>query len=310
MEAILQWGLDCIRLIQTQANPPLTVFMRVVTIIGSPAAYIVLLPFIYWCVDEKKCLRLGTAALISWWANLALKFFLDQPRPFFEGYDPSVGMISETMGGFPSGHAQNSLVVLMIIASWQKNRPRSYAAAAVFCILIGFSRIYLGVHFPTDIFGGWLLGGLILCVYFFAAGRIEAFLAAHSPRAGLIAACAAAFAMNLYRPSVEMVMPAGMLVGLGAGFFLCRRYTDFNASVTDRSGVYKYLTLLVRYALGITVMILIFVLLEKFIGGLKETDNYQLYLFMQFILIALWVAAGAPWLFCILRLAKKHKGND
>jgi len=165
MEAILYWGLDCIRLIQTAANPPLTACMKIITGLGSAAVYIILLPLIYWCIDEKKCLRLGTMVLVSVWLNITLKFALNQPRPFFEGYDPSVGMIGERMGGFPSGHAQNLLVMLFIIASWG-TKKRLYGIAAFFCLLVGFSRVYLGVHFPTDVLGGWIIGGILLAAYF------------------------------------------------------------------------------------------------------------------------------------------------
>jgi hypothetical protein len=267
----------------------------------------VLIPFIYWCIDEKKSLRLSVTLLVSAWLNLALKILLDQPRPFFEGYDPSVGMIAEKMGGFPSAHAQNSLVMWMIIASWgippRLSRTVRFGIAALLCLLIGFSRIYLGVHFPTDILGGWLLGGIILCVYFLAGRRIEAWFESRSPRAALIAAAALAFAMNLYRPSEYMLIPGGMILGLGIGCFLSRRYMDFKAPINDRFGAAKRLTLLVRYILGITAMILLYVAAGKVINGARDSGNYQLYYFTRYVLAALWLSAGAPWVFCKLRLA-------
>ncbi|MDR0291114.1 MAG: phosphatase PAP2 family protein, partial [Treponema sp.] len=122
METALQWGLDCIRLIQSGASPPLTVFMRIITAFGSAAAYIIPVVFIFWCVDEQKGLRFGIMALVSIWVNLFLKVLLDQPRPFFPDYDPSLGMASAEMGGFPSGHAQNTLVMWAIVASKKKKK--------------------------------------------------------------------------------------------------------------------------------------------------------------------------------------------
>jgi len=306
MEEILQWGLDCVRQTQTLAAPGLTLCMRVITNIGSSAIYMVLIPFVYWCFDEKKGLRLAVVLLISAWANLALKFLLDQPRPFFEGYDPSVGMVPVMLGGFPSAHAQNSLVIWMIIASWKiiprLSRAVHLCLAAFLCLLIGFSRVYLGVHFPTDIFGGWLLGGLILAVYFLAGNRIETWFKAHSPRTGLIAAAVLAFAMNMYRPSEYLLIPSGMILGIGFGCFLCRRYVDFNASLKDKTGAAKHLTLLVRYAVGITAMILLYVAAGKAVNGLRNSGNYPLYVFMRYVFTAIWFSAGAPWVFCKLRL--------
>jgi hypothetical protein len=283
--------------------------MKLITEFGSVALYIILLPLIYWCIDEKKCLRLGVMVLVSVWLNITLKLALDQPRPFFESYDPSVGIIGERMGGFPSGHAQNSLVMWGIIASWGKQK-RLYGIAAFFCLLIGFSRMYLGVHFPTDILGGWIIGGILLAVYFCTEKRIEALLAAHGPRAGLIACAALAFVMILYRPSIELLIPGAALLGLGTGYCLCRQYIGFSASALSGrtgglAGIFKYLALAVRFLLGMTVVFLLFVLTEKIVVKFHGSGNYPLFMFLRFALLALWISAGAPWLFRFLRLADK-----
>ena len=305
MSMILRWGLECVRLIQSWSSPSLTVLMKIITGLGSAYVYIILIPFIFWCVDEKKGLRLGIITLVSVWLNIFLKIMLNQPRPFFEGFDPAVGMIAESMGGLPSGHAQNSLVLWFVIASWGKKK-RFFGMAAFFCLLIGLSRVYLGVHFPTDVLGGWLLGGFLLCVYFFAGKRIETALA--SPRAAVLACAALAFVMILYRPSIELLMPAGLLLGLGTGYFLSGRYIGFNASCSNREGAAKYLTVAVRFALGITGMVLLYTAAGKILPGRHELgnfvlDNFRLFVFLRFVLIALWVSAGAPWLFRFLHLS-------
>ena len=297
---MLQWGLDCVRLVQSWSSPPLTVIIKIITSLGSATVYLIVLPFIYWCVNEKKSLRLGIAVLISVWLNLTLKFLLNQPRPFFAGYDPSVGLVAERLGGFPSGHAQNSLVMWIIIASWGKKKWH-FAAAVFFCLLVGFSRIYLGVHFPTDVFGGWLLAVLILCGFFFACGRIETLLAAGGHRSGMLATAALSFIMILYRPSTELLMPAWMILGFGAGYILNRRSIGFTAG-SGRTGAAKYLNLAVRFALGMTAMILLYTVTDKLITAGDTSGNFRLIIFMRFALLTLWVSAGAPWLFRFLRL--------
>jgi membrane-associated phospholipid phosphatase len=309
MENILQWGLDCIRLVQTFANPPLTVCMRIITELGSAAAYLILLPLIYWCVDEKKGIRLATVVLISVWINLSLKFLLNQPRPFFEGYDPSLGMLSERLGGFPSGHAQNSLVMLTIIASWGKRKW--FYVSAIVCLLIGFSRIYLGVHFPTDVFGGWIIGGLLLCAYFLCGKRVEALLETGGFRAGMIASAALAFIMILYRPSEELLMPGGMMLGLGAGYCINKQYIGLSSSaLCANSGIKKYLILLGRFVTGFVCMILILAIMGKLISLNPQSGNSPLFNFARFAIAALWVSVGAPWLFRLLRLTGENKTTD
>jgi membrane-associated phospholipid phosphatase len=310
MEAMLQWGLDCVRLIQSCANPPLTIFMRLITALGSTGAYIAVVCFVYLCIDEKedeekKGLHLGLVTLISIWINLSLKWALDQPRPFFAAYDPSVGMISEKLGGFPSGHAQNTLVVLTIISTWLTRRW-AYIAAALVCLLIGFSRVYLGVHFPTDVIGGWLIGGIVLAAYFLTRKRIVALLAKGGFRGGIYASAVLAFVMILYRPSVELLIPGGILLGFGVGYCLCKKYYNFSASAPGgRTGIFRYLALLVRFLLGITVFALLYVITERITGGMNNSGNYRLVVFLRFALLGLWISAGAPWLFRFLRLAER-----
>jgi len=304
MEPILQWGLDFIRAVQTIASPPLTVIVRVITHIGGETAYMALLPFLYWCVDEKKGLRLGLAVLISAWINMSLKFLLDQPRPFFEGYDPSLGIISERMGGLPSGHAQNTLVMLFIIASWLKKKW-AFVCAAVLCILIGFSRIYLGVHFPTDVIAGWILGGIVLCGYFMLGDRIETILVKGGFRAGMIASAMLSFVMILYLPGKELLMPGGTVFGLGMGYCLNRHYVGFTANaLLGRNGTGKYLTLCARMLLGFMGFILVFVAARNLIP--RESSNQNLYGFLQAALAGFWVSVAAPWIFVKLHLAESE----
>ena len=82
-------------------------------------------------------------------------------------------LVTETNQSFPSGHAVASIAVLGVLAVVLTSRvsTRSWRAVirvalAVFVALIGISRLYLGVHWPTDIAGGWIAGlaWLLLCL--------------------------------------------------------------------------------------------------------------------------------------------------
>ena len=89
-----------------------------------------------------------------------LKFSFARPRPDIV---PSAARVFTT--SFPSGHATLSAVTYLTIAallarSQSSSRIGVYfiVLAAVLTILIGVSRIYLGVHYPTDVLGGWCIG--------------------------------------------------------------------------------------------------------------------------------------------------------
>lgn len=310
MENILQWGVNIIRLIQSLASPPLTGFMIGVTWSGSTLAYLILIPLIYWCIDEKKGFRLALAVLVSAWLNITLKFLLNQPRPFFAGYDPSLQMIPESMGGLPSGHAQNALVFWIIIASWIKKKW-AYIAAALICLALSFSRVYLGVHFPSDIFGGWILGGAVLCVYFLPGPKIEALLDKGGKRAQMICAALVSFIMILYRPAETLLVPGAVFMGLGIGGALNIHYVKFKSRLSGgRSRGVRFSALLVRFLLGTTVGVLIYVLFGKMTSVSQGASWYFIAYFVRYALIGLWISAGAPWLYCVLRLAEKRTENE
>jgi len=92
--------------------------------------------------------------------NNLLKFVFGRPRPDFVTHPARVFTTS-----FPSGHATLSAITYLTIAALLARAYPSptvnlyfMSLAALLTVLIGLSRIYLGVHFPTDILGGWCIG--------------------------------------------------------------------------------------------------------------------------------------------------------
>ncbi|MBW4481256.1 MAG: phosphatase PAP2 family protein [Tildeniella torsiva UHER 1998/13D] len=92
----------------------------------------------------------GSAAL-----NLSTKLIWHRVRPaLWEG------MPLHDDFSFPSGHATYSMtfVIALVLLNWDSpRRPWLIGLGSLFVLCIGVSRVYLGVHFPSDIFGGWLL---------------------------------------------------------------------------------------------------------------------------------------------------------
>ncbi|MBD2579521.1 phosphatase PAP2 family protein [Oscillatoria sp. FACHB-1406] len=143
-------------------SPTLDAIMLAITNLGNPAIVIAIaLSFgiSLWVQQRRQEFKffaiacLGAAVL-----NTGLKLLFMKQRP-----ELWHRLITETSFSFPSGHALGSLVLYGFIASLLAERlPRFsrliHVAAIVLIALIGFSRLYLGVHWPTDLLAGYSMG--------------------------------------------------------------------------------------------------------------------------------------------------------
>ncbi len=89
-----------------------------------------------------------------------MKLLYDRARPVFDLHP-----VVTSSSSFPSGHSANSMtafVALAVLAVPERHRKLALAIAIPLAILIGLSRPYLGVHWPTDVLGGWALAGIVL----------------------------------------------------------------------------------------------------------------------------------------------------
>lgn len=111
-------------------------------------------------------LAMGLTTLVSAFTSEVLKAYFDRIRP-----DLVPKLDSIASASYPSGHANNAAVVyiLFIMLVPQARHPGWQMLAAAMILITGLSRIMLGMHWPTDVIGGWMLGASFACV---AAGVI------------------------------------------------------------------------------------------------------------------------------------------
>ncbi|MDR2434642.1 MAG: phosphatase PAP2 family protein, partial [Treponema sp.] len=217
-------------------------------------------------------------------------------------------------------HAQHSLVFWIAAAAPVKNPPLKIPvriAAAFFIPVIAFTRLYLGLHFPTDIFGGWIAGGILLVLYFLFAGRLEAFLTGLNPRYRMIIAALAAFLMNASGVGVDQ---GGLFLGFCCGYSLMNRHIGFAADAPVRDKKPGAGILLARYVPGAAATALLYLSLKALFpgGGSLFADlpfwgaaspYLELGRFLRYGALAFWISAGAPWLFCRAGLAERGAGS-
>lgn len=290
-ESILLWGLEVVRGVQKALGPGMLGVMELVTFFGSEGFVLAMLPLIYWCVNREAGARIGIAVLFSAFLNLWTKELFHQPRPY--DLDPSLGLARETSFGLPSGHSQTSLVFWGAMLSILPKFPGLLAFVLV-PLLVALSRLFLGVHFPTDILGGWALGALVLGIYFGLGAKIEGMLHRWNLRARLILISALTLGMNFLMPKDTRM--AGAFFGSAVGFALVSRFLRFSA----KGPLAKKL---LRYLLGLASLLVVYILPKALIKD-PTLSQQALVRFSRYGIVGLWAAFGAPWCFFKLGLVE------
>ncbi|WP_293133630.1 phosphatase PAP2 family protein [Microcoleus sp. bin38.metabat.b11b12b14.051] len=150
------------------ANPSRDVVMLTVTQLADASVVVVIvavtLGILWWKHYREEAKFFALACLGALILNTGLKLFFSKPRPQIF---PS--LIAETSFSFPSGHALGGFVMYgflayLLSAHFPKFSKLIYTLAVVTIALIGLSRMYIGVHWPTDIIAGYGIGYLWLMI--------------------------------------------------------------------------------------------------------------------------------------------------
>ncbi|MGG4267250.1 phosphatase PAP2 family protein [Peribacillus simplex] len=171
----LKFDEDVISFVQGMESPLLTNIMKFFTYIGSTSVLIILslfiLFFLYKVLKHRLELILFSAVMIgSPVLNLMVKLFFQRARPDLHR------LIDISGYSFPSGHAMNAFSLYSILtfllwrhitAKWARVLLILFSMTMI--LSIGISRIYLGVHYPSDIIAGYLASGfwITISIWFF-----------------------------------------------------------------------------------------------------------------------------------------------
>ena len=154
-------------------SPQLTLGVIALTQLGSIyATFGVGLAAAAWLFFTKQRWRGTVIAITVVGERLlvdGLKLALDRARPAFDAHP-----VMTNSSSFPSGHAGNTMAVFLtiaLVAAPPRLRRPAVTLALILTGLVGLSRPYLGVHWPSDIVGGWALGAMVAMAAAKAASR-------------------------------------------------------------------------------------------------------------------------------------------
>lgn len=143
---------------------------RLVTELGSTQVAVgvmVVIVLVTIVLDRHElALAMVVTNLVLIWTSPLLKGFFERPRP-----DPDSWLVTVRGSSFPSGHAMNSMgawglaaVIAIVLVRNRRVRTMIAVTAVVVVGLVGMSRVYLGVHWSTDVIGGWAIAAVPVAV--------------------------------------------------------------------------------------------------------------------------------------------------
>jgi membrane-associated phospholipid phosphatase len=327
MDVLIQNGVGWVIAVQSLGGW-LEAPMQFFTFLGSQDFFFLVLPFLYWSIDAGLGIRVAFMLIASVSVNYYFKVWFAGPRPYWVSGEVQA-LSSETSFGLPSGHAQNAVGVWGIMAH-RSGKRTAWIPAMMLAFLIGFSRIYLGVHFVHDVMVGWIIGAgllwvmlrfwnsasawlvsrtigqqislafivslLIIALGFFSVSRQDEYVL---PEAYVALALRSSDELPAPVSFEAIFTSAGTFFGLAAGLAWIMSKGGYQA---DGTGMKRML----RFFVGLVGVLLLW----RGLGAVLpdgESLTPLLLRFLRYTLVGFWISAGAPWLFFRFKLADAPK---
>lgn len=291
-------GPRLIEILQNLFAPQFNSIFAAITLLGDDAVLVGLGAVVYWCLDKRRGRSVTYVLLFGAYLNFFCKILVHWPRPPVE---LRIIEKNETSYGFPSGHAQDS-TTFWAWMSLDFGRWVPAALGTVIVIAVGISRIYLGVHYPAQVIGGWVIGlvvtgmGIIALRHLATRNKESTVMT----QALFVVAMLLPVAVGASLGATGEANPGrigGYLFGFWLGTLAEARYVQFT---TEVSGAQKIL----RIAIGGAVTGFLVLALGQF---LPETSLIPS--FPNSIIQGLTVALIMPALFNVIERSRTRKDS-
>ncbi len=300
----MEWELEFIEFLQRGSNTFLDYLLYFITQFGTEIFFMIAVMALYWCIDKREGFRLVNLFMI---ANLfvgVIKVLVKRTRPYH--YDGIKGIIEETSGySFPSGHSDNIAVVATSLTMRERGKKAFVPALSVTCVailLVMFSRVYLGQHFPTDVLTGAAIGvgiSLIGCLFFdkILGDKEERLAFVVAPVCFMLFVAAIVFFVKKGEAPDSLMKIAGTYSAFVIGYYIEKKRIKYEVRSEE---IWRYF---VRFAVGAIIVVAIKEGL-KALFGLFAFGVWNLLLteFIRYFLIGIFVSLLAPMLFKRLKI--------
>jgi len=286
--------MEFLRILEGIRSPFLDTVIALITMLGEETVAIAVLCAIFWCISKRIAYGICVAYFLSGLTVQGMKiiFRIDRPWIIDPGLKPVPSALEHATGySFPSGHTQSATALFGSLGTQIKNMPFQIVCFALL-ILVGFSRMYLGVHTPQDVIASILITFMlvVLAVRFFTGekvGRKRQIIL--SSILVLYVAIIMVIAVGLYSTGKieekylsDCLKAAGAGLGFAVGMFIERIYIDFSVNAKN------YFWQALKFVLGIAGVLIIKEGLKFIIGTGLVVDT------IRYFIMILWVIVFYP----------------
>ena len=282
----LLFGTQLIQMLQSLFSPQFDQVFAAITLLGDGSVLVALSAAIYWCFDKSRGRLVTYVVLFGAYLNFFLKIIIPWPRP---PIDLRLAEKGETSYGFPSGHAQDSTTFWTWITLDFRKRILALLGTTI-VVAVGISRIYLGLHYPAQVIGGWIVGLAVACFGMLVLRclprrseqmrAIPQVLFAFSTLVPMAIALAFGLVGEAYPGQI-----GGYLFGFSLGALVEERYVHFTNEVSVAQRI-------LRLAIG--GMLTVFLVL---VLGMIVPETYLIPSFVNYVIRGLFVAVIVPSIF-------------
>lgn len=272
----MPFEIEIIKWLQNLRSNVLDHLFEYITMFGEEMVIILVLGFVYWSLNKEKGKRLAVIVFISMGINSLLKIVFGRLRPF-QVDSEIINLRPETSQSYamPSGHTQGASTVFFGLAYFFKKKYL-WIIAVIITILVGISRMYIGVHYLSDVIVGGLLGLLMVISIDYLLNRIKN---QKSIYLTLIVISIVALIVMMIINGIQATSPSeiyqelevmskmfGTLLGFGLGVLFEEKYVNFHnhRNMTKNA---------IRFVVGIGFILIIRIGLKAIFGFIVDPDD-------------------------------------
>ena len=218
---MFKYEIELLKMLQEMRTPLLNKFFSLMTMFGEELIVVVILAVIYYVFNKNYARKLFYVIIVSMGINGLIKNIVMMPRPFVFGEINCIKPETATGYSFPSGHTQN-------VSTWstmfikKSKRVFTKILLVLLMLIVGYSRLYLGAHYPSDVVAGIAFGVIISLALSKIYNRVE-----NKQKLFLFTVIAfALFAVIFYIKGNQMFRDYFKIFGMQIGFWCATTFEE------------------------------------------------------------------------------------